>query len=48
MPKKDGVYVLEKLKSLGISKNVIVVTSFNEEETIRKVSEYGVKYVITF
>ena len=46
MPKKDGVYVLEKLKSLGISKNVIVVTSFNEEETIRKVSEYGVKYVI--
>ena len=46
MPKKDGMYVLEKVKSLGISKDVIVVTSFNEEETIRKVSEYGVKYVI--
>ena len=46
MPKKDGVYVLEKLKSLNISKDIIVVTSFNEEETIRKVSEYGVKYVI--
>ena len=46
MPKKDGVYVLDKVKSLGISKDIIVVTSFNEEETIRKVSEYGVKYVI--
>ena len=46
MPKKDGIYVLEKIKSLGILKDVIVVTSFNEEETIRKVSEYGVKYVV--
>lgn len=46
MPKKDGVYVLEKIKSLGLIKDIIVVTSFNEEETIRKVSEYGVKYVI--
>lgn len=46
MPKKDGVYVLDKLKSIGIKKDIIVVTSFNEEETIRKVSEYGVKYVI--
>ena len=46
MPKKDGMYVLDKIKSLGISKDVIVVTSFNEEETIRKVSEYGVKYVL--
>ncbi len=46
MPKKDGVYVLDKLKSMGIKKDIIVVTSFNEEETIRKVSEYGVKYVI--
>ena len=46
MPKKDGIYVLNKIKSLGISKDIIVVTSFNEEETIRKVSEYGVKYVI--
>ncbi len=46
MPKKDGVYVLDKIKSLGLVKDVIVVTSFNEEETIRKVSEYGVKYVI--
>ncbi len=46
MPKKDGVYVLEKLKEENICKNVIVITSFNQEETIRKVSEYGVKYFI--
>ncbi len=46
MPKKDGVYVLDKLKSMGIKKDIIVITSFNEEETIRKVSEYGVKYVV--
>ncbi len=46
MPRKDGIYVLEKMKSDNINKNVIVVTSFNEEETIRKVSEYGVKYFI--
>lgn len=46
MPKKDGIYVLDKLKSEDIHKNTIVVTSYNEQETIRKVSEYGVKYFI--
>lgn len=46
MPKKDGIYVLENLKNDNIYKNVIVITSYNEQETIRKVSEYGVKYFI--
>ena len=46
MPKKDGVYVLNQLRTSKIIKDIIVVTSFNEEETIRKVSEFGVKYVI--
>ena len=46
MPKKDGLYVLEKLKQKGVSKNIIVVTSYNEQETIRKVSEYGVRYFV--
>ena len=46
MPKKDGLYVLEKLKDDNINKKVIVVTSFNQEETIRKVSEFDVKYFI--
>lgn len=46
MPKKDGMYVLNQLKELNKRKNIIVVTSYNEQDTIRKVSEYGVKYFI--
>lgn len=46
MPKRDGLYVLDKMKEEGINKGVIVFTSFSEEETIRKVSEYGVKYFV--
>ncbi len=46
MPKKDGIYVLAKLKEKDINKDIIVVTSYNEPETIRRVSEYGVKYFI--
>ena len=44
MPKKDGLYVLENLKKEKININVIVLTSYNEEETIRKVSELGIRY----
>ena len=44
MPKKDGISVLEYMKENNIDKKVIVTTAFNEDETIRKVSEYGVKY----
>lgn len=46
MPKRDGVYVLEELKKRNITKNIIVQTSYNAPETIRKVSEYGVNYYI--
>ena len=44
MPIKDGLAVLEYMKENNIQKQVIVTTSYNEENTIRKVSEYGVKY----
>lgn len=44
MPHKDGLYVLENLKKENINTNVIVLTSYNEEATIRKVSELGIKY----
>lgn len=44
MPKKDGLGVLEYMKIHNINKKVIVMTSYNEEETIRDVSEYGVRY----
>ena len=46
MPKRDGLYVLEELKKRNIDKNIIVQTSYNAPETIRKVSEYGVNYYI--
>ena len=46
MPKKDGLYVLEELKKRNITKNIIVETSYNAPDVIRKVSEYGVNYYI--
>ena len=44
MPIKDGISVLSYMKENKINKKVIVMTSYNEEETIRDVSEYGVRY----
>ena len=44
MPLVDGVGVLEYMKEHNINKKVIVLSSFNEENTIRKASELGVKY----
>lgn len=44
MPNKDGLYVLEEMKNRGIDKKVIVSTSYNTVEIIRKVSDYGVNY----
>lgn len=44
MPVKDGISVLDYMKKHNINKRVIVMTSYNEEETIRDVSEYGVRY----
>ena len=46
MPKKDGLAVLKDLKLNDITPNVIVATSYNAPDTIRKVSEYGVNYYI--
>lgn len=46
MPNKDGIYVLEELRKRKMAKNIIVQTSYNAPETIRKVSEYGVNYYI--
>ena len=38
MPKKDGIDVLEEMKKLNINKKVIVLTSYNTDEMIRKTS----------
>ena len=46
MPKKDGIAVLKELKDSNIMSNVIVATSYNAPDTIRKVSEYGANYYI--
>lgn len=46
MPKKDGVAVLEEMKSLNIDKKVIVLTSYNTQDMIRRVSEFGIVYFI--
>ncbi|MGN1342084.1 MAG: sporulation transcription factor Spo0A [Bacilli bacterium] len=46
MPKKDGMGVLKELKESKIISNIIVATSYNAPDTIRKVSEYGVNYYI--
>lgn len=46
MPRKDGIDVLEEMKSLNINKKIIVLTSYNADDMIRKVSEFGVDYFI--
>ena len=46
MPNKDGISVLEAMKKKNLNKNVIVLTSYNASEVIRKVSEFGVNYYI--
>ena len=37
LPKKDGLYLLEKIKENNIDKKIIIVTAFNDADTIRKV-----------
>ena len=46
MPKKDGIDVLEEMKKFGINKKVIVLTSYNTDDIIRKTSELGIDYFI--
>ena len=44
MPKKDGISVLEEIKDLKNLPKIIVLTSYNTPEIIRKVSSLGVNY----
>lgn len=46
MPKKDGMAVLKELKNSNMANNIIVATSYNAPDTIRKVSELGANYYI--
>lgn len=46
MPNKDGISVLESMKKKNMDKKIIVLTSYNTPDVIRKVSEFGVNYYI--
>lgn len=46
MPKKDGLYVLERMKKSGLNKKVIVETSYNSPDVIKEVASYGANYFI--
>ena len=46
MPNKDGITVLETMKKKNMDKKIIVLTSYNTPDVIRKVSEFGVNYYI--
>ncbi len=46
MPNKDGMYVLEEMQKRRIDKKVIVATSYNSSDVIRRVSDFGVSYFI--
>ena len=45
-PNKDDIYVLEQMQRKNIYKPVIISTSYNSDEMIRRVSEYGVHYFL--
>ena len=44
MPNVDGIEVLKFVKDRSIEKKVIVLTSYNSQDMIRKVSELGADY----
>ena len=46
LPTKDGLCILEYLAEKNIDKKVIVVTSYNTQDVIRRVSEYRVNYFL--
>ena len=46
MPTKDGIAVLQHLNQNRIDKKVIVLTSYNTQDMIRKVSELGASYFL--
>lgn len=46
MPNKDGMYFLQEVERLELKTNIIVITSFNAEEIIRRVASYNIKYFL--
>ena len=46
MPNKDGIYFLEEMKKRNIKANIIVITSFNSDEMLRRIATYDIKYFL--
>ena len=46
MPNKDGLYFLDELQKRDIDTKVIVITSFNSDEMLRRISAYNIKYFL--
>ena len=46
MPNKDGLYFLDELKKRNITANIIVITSYNSDEMLRRIATYDVKYFL--
>ena len=46
MPNKDGLYFLDELKRKNINANIIVITSFNSDEMLRRLATYDIKYFL--
>ena len=44
LPELDGIEILERMHEEHITTNVIILTSYKKEYTIKLTSEYGVKY----
>lgn len=44
MPEMDGIGILEEMKKNNIKKNVIILTSYKKESTIKMISRYDVDY----
>lgn len=46
MPNKDGLFFLDEIKRRNIKTNIIVITSFNSDEMLRRLSNYDIKYFL--
>lgn len=44
LPKRDGLSLIETIKRKNIDKKIIVLTSYNSQDMIRKISELGIDY----
>jgi len=44
LPKRDGLSLIEEMKRRQIDKKIIVLTSYNSQDMIRRISDLGVDY----